>query len=188
MWGRTVEGGLKSATYFHIYWVGEIVWDLLAFILVSVMILRALEKHAGLDAAKKILAIVMGAVIVLPFLIYPDRKFFGGAWFNGASQLLNFGASILNLVLWGALIASRNRERRLMMVSAGLGINVAGAAIAWGVRQLGNKTPWPVPIQNTADLFAAITWLAGIALWCYAFRPEVKQPPPVSVSQLEPRT
>ncbi len=185
IWGRYGEGGRESAFYNDLYWTGEIVWDVLAFVLVAALILRAMAGQPALDGAKKILAIVGGAMVVLPFVL-STKKPFSPAWFNSASQILNFGASILNLVLWGALIAFRKRDRLLMMVSAGLGINVAGAAIAWGVRQLGEKTPWPKPIRDTADLFAAVTYLAGIALWCYAFRNKAEETPPPAAPVASP--
>jgi hypothetical protein len=110
-------------------------------------------------------------VLILPFVLYHNRPIFGSHWFNGATQVINFGAAILTLVLWGALIASRERDPQLMMVCAGLGITVAGAAFAWGVRQLAlGDTNAAVNVRDIADFFAVLTYLGGLALWCWAFR------------------
>lgn len=166
------EEGRKSALYRNIYWTEEIVWDLSMFLLVSVLIHRTLEGRPEREFARKVLIIVWVTALALPFLLFTSHPMFGTRWFNGASQVLNFGAAILNLVLWGALIATRNRDRLLMLVSAGLGINVAGAAIAWGVRQLALHTSFVNDVRNAADMFAQLTYLAGLAIWCYAFTPK----------------
>jgi hypothetical protein len=157
--------------YAHVYWTAEVVWDFLLFLLVTVLIHRALAGRPEREMAQKLLLIVLIAVMVLPFIIFYSRPVFGTYWFSGASQLLNFGAAILTLVLWGALIASRNRDSQLMMVCAGLGMTVAGAAVAWGVRQLAvGRNDTAETIRNIADLFAGFTYVMGLAIWCWAFR------------------
>ncbi len=160
-----------SRLYRVIYWTGELTWDLLLFVLLSVLIQRAIEARKEQEFARKILWVVMAAMVVLPFVIFPGRKLFETPWFSGTSQLLNFGAAVLTLVLWGALIVSHNRDPQLMLVCAGLGITVAGAAIAWGIRLLAHGVGFAAAIRDGADLFVGITYLLGLLIWCYAFRP-----------------
>jgi len=155
--------------YALVYWTCEVVWDLLLFILVAVLIERVVEGNAQRALARRILVIVATGAIILPFVLYSNRETFSTKWFQGASQLFNLGASLLNLVLWGALIASRNRAHQLLLVCAGMGINVTGAAIQWGVRQLAQGGQYTV-IRNAADVFAGLTYLMGLAIWCWAFR------------------
>jgi hypothetical protein len=157
--------------YRHVYWTSEVIWDFLLFLLIADFIQSALAGRPERPLARKMLWIVSAGVLVLPFLLYHDRTMFTSAWFSGATQVINFGAAILTLVLWGALIASRNRDPQLMMVCAGLGITVAGAAFAWGVRQLAKGGSITADdVRTGADVFAAVTYLAGLALWCWAFR------------------
>jgi len=153
--------------YSHVYWTTEVIWDVLLFLLIADFIYRALAGRPEQPLARKLLWIISAGVLILPFLLYSNRPMFQSSWFNGATQVINFGAAILTLVLWGALIASRNRDRQLMVVCAGLGITVAGAAFAWGVRQLAQKDSITGDI---ADIFAALTYLGGLAVWCWAFR------------------
>lgn len=161
----------NTVLYRRVYWTTEVIWDFLLFLLVTVLIHRALVGQREREMARKILAIVIVAVLVLPFVLFYNRGIFSTPWFNGASQLLNFGAAILTLVLWGALIASRNRDSHLMMVCAGLGVTVAGAAFAWGVRQLApGRNETAETVRDIADLFAGVTYVAGLAIWCWAFR------------------
>ena len=119
-------------------------------------------------------------ILVVPFLIFSARRF-STAWFDGTSQLLNFGAAIMNLGLWTALIGTKKRDPLLLSVSAGLGVAVTGAAIAFGLRRF---TPTLSTPQQLANLFKIITYLASVAIWCWAFRPRSpKSPaPPAAIS------
>jgi hypothetical protein len=164
------EAERGTRLYARVYWTAEVVWDFLLFLLVAVLIHQALAGRPERELARKILIVVLVAVVVLPFILFHDRPQFDGRWFSGASQVLNFGAAILTLVLWGALIASRNRDSHLMMVCAGLGLTVAGAALAWGIRQLAQGAGTAESIRNVADLFAGLTYVIGLGLWCWAFR------------------
>ena len=109
-------------------------------------------------------------VLLVPFVMF-QRPLFLMRWMDHTSQLLNFGAAIMNLFLWTALIGSRQRDPRLLMVSAGLGVAVTGAAIAYGFRALiGKAGPLWLP-----DVFLSVTHLICVFLWCWAFRP-VRKP------------
>jgi hypothetical protein len=179
------EAERGTSTYARVYWTAEVVWDFLLFLLVTILIHRALAGRPEREVARKILLIVLVAVMVLPFIIFYGRPIFGTYWFSGASQVLNFGAAVLTLVLWGALLASRNRDSQLMMVCAGLGMTVAGAAFAWGVRQLAvGRIDTRQTIRDIADLFAGLTYVLGLAIWCWAFRsaPQPAPAPPAPVT------
>jgi len=159
-----------GALYRRVFWTSEIVWDFMLFLLLTVLIHQALAGRPERHVARKTLIIILIAVVVLPFILFHDRTLFGNGWFRGASQVWNFGAAILTLVLWGSLIASRNRDSQLMMVCAGLGMGVAGSALAWGIRQLAVGPGIAENIHNMADLFAGFTYVLGLAIWCWAFR------------------
>jgi hypothetical protein len=174
----------STAFYRHVYWTSEVIWDFLLFLLIADFIHRALAGRPERVLARKLLWAVSAGVLILPFVLYQNRQIFQSPWFNGATQVINFGAAILTLVLWGALIASRQRDPQLMMVCAGLGITVTGAAFAWGVRQLAlGKSDAAENVRNIADFFAVLTYLGGLALWCWAFRfpaPETAPAAPVA--------
>jgi hypothetical protein len=81
--------------------------------------------------------------------------------------MLNFGAAIMNLALWSALLVSRKRDPQLLKVSIGVGVAVAGQAIGFGIRRF-------IPDQSTVrefpDLFMALTHVLSVFIWCAAFR------------------
>jgi len=53
-------------------------------------------------------------------------------------------------------------------------VAVTGAAIAFGLRRF---TPVQSTPQQLADLFKTITYLASVAIWCWAFRPRARKSP-----------
>ena len=159
--------GEANPIYRKLYWTDEVILDLLLFLLVIILTYRALEASPLRAGMGRLLGAVVVIVIVVPFVLFSARRF-STTWFDGTGQLLNFGAAIMNLGLWTALIGTKKRDRLLLMVSTGLGIAVTGAAIAFGLRRF---TPVLSTPQKLADLFKTITYLASVAIWCWAFRP-----------------
>ena len=157
----------------NLYWTDEITLDLLLFFMVIALIYRALEGSPMRVAMGRLLGAVVAIVLVVPFVVFTARRF-STTWFDGTSQLLNFGAAIMNLGLWTALIGTKRRDPLLLSVSAGLGVAVTGAAIAYGLRRFTPPTSTP---QQLANLFKTLTYLASVAIWCWAFRPSAKNTP-----------
>ena len=176
--------GLTSALYRGLYWTDEMTLDLLLFLMVIALIYRALEGSSMRVGMGRLLGVVFVVVLTVPFVLFSARRF-STAWFDGTSQLLNFGGAIMNLGLWTVLIGTKKRDPLLLTVSAGLGVAVAGAAIAFGLRRY---TPHESTPQQLADLFKTVTYLASVAIWCWAFRPRAgKTPaPPAAVSAPTP--
>jgi len=167
-----------------VYWTDEVLLDLLLFLMVILLIYRALEGSPMRAGMGRLLGAVVNSVAIVPFVLFSARRF-STAWFDGTSQLLNFGAAIMNLALWTALIATKKRDPLLLTVSAGLGVAVTGAAITFGLRRF--TLPGGTP-QHMANLFKAITYLAGLTIWCWAFRPRARKstaPPAVSAPTVQ---
>src|ERR1019366_542734 len=160
--------------YNRLYWSNDVIVDLLRFLLVIVLTHRATSLGFKRLSAGRILGGVVVVVLVLPFLVFPLnlRPWPSAAWFNSTSELLNFGAAIMNLVLWGALLANRKRDPQFVAVSVGLGVVVTGAAISYGLRHL-----IPLQARFLPNLFLMLTQLAGWTVWCRAFWPAPAQRP-----------
>ena len=143
----------------------SIIVDLLRLVLASVLI----YKVAATPSLGRILAGLVLVMVVLPFVLFhPTFKPMPSvAWFNSTSQLLNFGASIMNVILWGALIQSRRRDSQLMGLSVGLGILVTGAAVSCGLRHFIPQGGFTAAF----NLFLNLTQLAAWLIWFHAFTP-----------------
>ena len=165
--------GDANSLFRTLYWTDEVTLDLLLFLLVITLTYRALEGNPMRTGMGRLLGAVLLIVLVVPFVLFGARRF-SRAWFDSTSQLLNFGGALLNLGLWTALNGTRKRDPLLLQVSAGLGIAVTGAAIAFGLRRY---TPPRGTLQQLANLLKTLTYLASVAIWCWAFRPAAKKNP-----------
>jgi len=152
--------------FIRLYYADEVGVDLLLFFMVTAFTYRALESNPMRAVAGRVLTVVTVGVLVLPFgLFYNSIRDFA-RFFSKTSELLNFGAAVMVLVLWTALLGAKKRDRQLLMVSAGLGLQVTAQAIGFGIRQfLSGDQRWIV------DLFMMMAHLPSIYLWVIAFRP-----------------
>jgi hypothetical protein len=173
---------LGSAIYGKLYWTDEVSLDLLLFLMVIVLTYRALESSSLRAGMGRLLGVVVVIVVTVPFVLFNARRF-STPWFDATSQLLNFGAAIMNLGLWTALIGTKKRDPLLLTVSAGLGVAVTGAAIAFGLRRFTPPTSTP---QQLANLFKTVTYLASLGIWCWAFRPGARRTPGPSAAVTTP--
>lgn len=161
-----------SKLYARLYWTNDVIEDLLRFVLVTVliyMVVGSSKPHLGRALSGLVLA-----MIVLPFLLFHPtfQPYPKAAWFNSASQLLNFGAAIMNVILWGALIQSRKRDSQILAVSIGLGILVTGTAVSYGLRHFVIQGGFTAAF----NLFLNLTQLAAWLIWCRAFWPARERP------------
>jgi hypothetical protein len=169
--------GTAGALYARLYWTDEIVLDLLLFLMVIAFTLQALEGSPVRAKAKRFLTGVVVIAVVAPFVLYYQREIFSTPWFNRTSQFLNFAAAIMNLALWTALLFNKKRDPQLLTVSIGLGVAVTGAALHFGLRQL--LSPGLRPFST---LVGSLTHLAGVFVWCWAFRPTFLREKPKSTT------
>jgi hypothetical protein len=164
--------------YTRLYWSNDVIVVLLRFLLVIVLTYAATPQGAKRSSIGRILGGIMLVAMVLPFLLFPlhFKPWPETSWFNSTSELLNFGAAIMNLGLWGALLANRKRDPQLVAVSIGLGVVVTGAAVSYGLRHLTSDQ------AILPNVFLMLTQLVGWSIWCRAFwRFPRRSPVPESV-------
>jgi len=79
---------------------------------------------------------------------------------------MSFLTALLNLILWFALIQARQRERVLFLVSGGLGLNMAGEAIA---QSLLNLNPGLRPLESGisvgSHILCLLIWLRALKVY-----------------------
>jgi len=164
--------GWESPAYRTLYWTDHVALAVLLFLVVIAFTYASLQDNPMRPKAAKALGFIVAATVALSLGILRahysvQHGFFTSQWFNHASQIWNFGAAIMNLVLWAALLSNRRRDPQLVTLSVGLGIATAIAAIAWGARR------WlPEPDRWMVDSFMTVTHLASVLLWCWVFRPK----------------
>jgi hypothetical protein len=120
-----------------VYWLDEAIAQVLVFVVVLDLIYRATAKLATRRSLR--MGLILGAVLfaAISFLVHfhyvPGRA---GVWMTPWTRDLNFCAAILDLALWTLLIAAREGDHRLLLLTGALGIQFTGEAIGGSVRQL----------------------------------------------------
>jgi hypothetical protein len=164
-----------------LYYADEVGIDLLLFLMVITLTYRAMDGNPMRAMAGRALGVITAVVLALPFLLFHQSIGTFGVFSNDASEVLNFGAAIMNLVLWTALIGARRRDGQLIAVSAGLGLQVTGQALGFGTRHL-----VPQRYRWIPDVFMAAVHLASIYIWWRAFRPAARRDvPPMPAARAE---
>jgi hypothetical protein len=80
------------------------------------------------------------------------------------SRDLNICAVILDLILWSLLLAVRRPERRLLLLSGGLGLQLTGAIMGEQLLQLSRG------LYAVGTLIEVVTSLLGTYIWWRALR------------------
>jgi len=82
---------------------------------------------------------------------------------------LNLCSAILDMALWALLIASRDKDYCLLLLSGGLGIRFTGEAIGTSLRQLALSTR-SRPLSLSGGVLMVLANLVFLYVWWQAFR------------------
>jgi len=160
-----VEIGLQAApktlqdTY---YWTDEIVLDVLVFCVVIAFIDEA-ARHSGQELLERHW-LILAATLILAGSYAVHRSSHFNLQMTLISRDLNICAVILDLVLWSLLATARRPNRRLMLLSGGLGLQLTGAIMGGQLRQLSRG------LFLTGTLLEVTTGLLALYVWWRALR------------------
>jgi hypothetical protein len=146
------------------YWTGEVITQLLLYAVVVSLLYRAAERLRAVRAAR--VALVLAACLVAggTFLAHYDPAVLRGVWLTPCFRDLNFVCALMDVVLWTSLLVTRSRDRQVLLLSGGLGVQFAGAAIGESLRQMAtgsHSRPLALAggtIMVAATLFRLYTW------------------------------
>jgi hypothetical protein len=82
---------------------------------------------------------------------------------------LNLCSAILDMALWALLIAAREKDHRLLLLSGGLGIQFTGEAIGTSIRQLALRTRSRA-MSLTGGVTMLLAGLVFLYIWWQALR------------------
>lgn len=151
-----------------LYWVDEIVEQVLIYAVVLSLIYGATRALRSRRVVR--VSLIVGAVLiaVISFFLHYSPGLNRGSWMTPWTRDLNFCSAILDLGLWALLIASRGRDRQVLLLSGALGIKFAGDSIGESVRQLAirNRSRSISLTGNViimlADVFFLYVWWQGL--------------------------
>jgi hypothetical protein len=163
-WAVYTHGHQAETLQVFVYWTDETIAQVLIFAVVISLIHKATAQLTNRRVLRMVL--VVGAFLFagVSFLVHFTPSVKPGLWMTPWTRDLNFCAALLDLVLWALLIASREKDRRLLLLSGALGIQFTGEAIGEAVRQLAiQHRSHPVALLGstlvvTADILRSYIW------------------------------
>jgi hypothetical protein len=164
-WGSVLYAGASvgdrvSFSLSRYYWVIDNVLQAFVFVVVLALVRQSAGPRRGL-VTRWLIALAL-ATGVLSLVASSGLNFNSRMTF--ISRNLGFCAAITNLILWASLIRSRHPDRTLLLLSGGLGVEMAGKAIGHSLRTL---APGLVDFGN---LVIVLSYLFGLYVWWQAFR------------------
>jgi hypothetical protein len=148
------------------YWIYDGIRQAVLYVVVISLIFSASEQSAKRASLQRLL--IAGSVLFVAFSLYFTYNRGLSFWMTQFSRNLGFLAVILNLVLWAALLKHRP-DQTLLLVSGGMGIQMAGKAIGHSLRRFHITV-------TLGDLVLVLSHLLCLYIWWQAFRKPIKQP------------
>lgn len=165
--------GTPRQLHLEMFWTGDLIAHVAISVLMISLIWQTLEENQ-----RRNMVWIIGAGMIF-FAIGSAYTFYSphlNGWMTPLSRNLSFGEEILNLVLWSILLKGKAFDYLLLMVSAGIGVQVTGEVIGHTLRLYTDaSTVW---VPNTLVYISEIVCLC---IWIWAFRSAANgQVPPIA--------
>ncbi len=170
--GLVSKGSLK-----FFYYRNEAARQFLLFVVIVSLIECAMKASPYRTRVRLALAGLAGVALFISLTVHAENNF--TLWMTAVTRDLSFGSVVLTLALWSLLISSPKKDRELLMLAGGLGLQFTGEAIGQSLRQISRHRP---VILFFGNLLMAVAHLMRLYVWMEAFsRPRV-----VTQKQKEP--
>lgn len=174
----------KSATLTsrQVFILGYSAGDLFMHVLLLALMLQLIRKTLkSLELETRVIYILAAVSVLVAVSAY---VWYGAdlsaKTFLKTRQVVSFWMVLLNLYWWTLLLRRRQLDRRILLLSAGVGLMMTGQVIGDGINGLANGVRW---ISVTAALIMYGTHFACLFAWYNAFRPELGLPPRTARSE-----
>jgi hypothetical protein len=163
--------------YAAVYWFDETILQVLVYCVVMSLIYQATGRLRSRRIVRA--SLIAGAILfaAVSFLIHRNPALNVGSFMTPWIRDLNFCSAVLDLALWALLIASREKDHRLLLLSGGLGILFTGEAIGESTRDLAIRSH-SRPISLFGNSLIMATNLLFLYIWWQALRAAPARPQP----------
>jgi hypothetical protein len=156
-----------------LFWFNERIMQVLVFLVVISLVYKATENLR--PRRTLLLGIICGTLLVaaISFWVHyydPTLRLGKFRYMTPWTRDLNFCAAILDLGLWVLLIGTRQKDRKLLLITGALGIQFTGGAIGQALRDMSPA------IVTAGSEFTVITNLIRLYIWWQVFRDKPKEP------------
>jgi 4-amino-4-deoxy-L-arabinose transferase-like glycosyltransferase len=158
--------GWSRYTYKY-YWINDAILQILIVFLVFSLMYVSLQENTRRPFVMRMLGLAAVAVASISLAVYWDEPL--NRRMTNVARNLSFGAVLLNMALWMSLIRIRLPDRRVLLISGALGIQMAGQAIGHSLRQLATPRR-SVPLVIAGNLVIAVAHVMCLYLWWQVLR------------------
>lgn len=164
---RGIHAG--GVPYWVTYWIGEAITQVLLYTVVISLLYVAAGRLRSAPAVR--LGLILAAFLVagVTLLAHYDPSVLYGEWLSPWFRDLNFACALMDIVLWTSLVAMRDRDRQLLMLSGGLGVQFAGTAVGESLRQMAIHSR-SHPLALTGSVIIVASNLFRFYAWWQALR------------------
>lgn len=155
--------------YWVTYWIGELITQLLLYAVVISLLYRAAERLRAARAARVLLILAACLVVGGTFWANYNPALMRGVWLTPWFRDLNFTCALMDVVLWMSLIVTRGRDRQVLLLSGGLGVQFAGASVGESLRQMAMRSR-SHPLALTGGMIVVAANLFRLYAWWRALR------------------
>jgi hypothetical protein len=154
-----------------VHWFNVVVMQVLVYAVVMSLIYQATGKLQTRRIVRA--SLIVGAILFAgaSFLIHRNPALNMGSFMTPWTRDLSFCSTILDLALWALLIASREKDHRLLLLSGGLGIQFTGEAIGTSIVQLALRNRSRT-LSLSGGVVMVLADLMFLYIWWQAFRME----------------
>jgi hypothetical protein len=172
--------------YETVYWYGATIDGLLLYSVVISLLYRACGRLRSARPAR--VALILGACLVAggTLLAHYDPSLKPGLWLTPWFRDLNFACMWMNFVLFASLLAARDKDRQLLLLSGGLGVEFASDAIGESLRQMAIRSR-SHPLAMTGALLMVAGGAFRYFTWWRALRRQSEKETPAALAPLYPR-
>ena len=158
--------GPRSREFIRAYWTLDFISTFLILVLIIHLIRTAMAGHSHRWSVYGglLLGLVVLAVGTVFYMQHTMRHFSLGLWMTRLGRDYYFMAMLLNAVLWFRLLKVNHPDRRLYLITSGMGLALSGAAIAHALRTVGQ-------LVALAGLLLVFTYFGKLYIWYVALRP-----------------
>ncbi|QOY85062.1 hypothetical protein [Paludibaculum fermentans] len=164
--------------YPKVFYIDDMFRQAIVFILVISLVYYALTSKGDKRSLGRWLIIgatLLAAIFISYALLHSTNGFIRPM--TNAVRNLSVTAMVMNLILWMLLLSSRTLDRRLLTVTSGLGVQMAGEAIGQSLRLMAKSL---IPFSNFVLIASHFLCLA---IWISAFRQKPRPAAPSAPSR-----
>jgi hypothetical protein len=167
--------GHRSRQFAMAYWMSDFACTLLILMIIIHLIRAAMvnDKNRNTVYCGLLLGTVMMAGTSLLLMKSHSWNLVFRRMMTEVGRDYYFAAVILNAILWMMLMRNQTRDKQLYLITSGLGLQLAGAAIAHALRMTSH-------LLLLSNCFLVVTYLLNFYVWYVAFK---KVPAEIPVSR-----